>query len=189
MRSFLPVKVKEREPKIVDHLRRLYQPVLNWALRHARLVLAGAGLLVVLAAVVFLRLGSEFVPRLSEGSIVINMIRLAGISLDQSKENGQRVEAILKDKFPDEVAEVWTRTGTPELATDPMGVELSDVFVSLKPRKEWKRADNQQELVALMDEELSDLPGMNLVFTQPIEMRFNELVAGIRTDIGIKDLR
>jgi heavy metal efflux system protein len=141
---------------------------------------------VLLAAGMFLRLGSEFVPRLSEGSIVINMIRLAGISLDQSKENGQHVEAILKAKFPDEVAEVWTRTGTPELATDPMGVELSDVFVSLKPRKEWKLTDNQQELVALMDEELSDLPGMNMVFTQPIEMRFNELVAGIRTDIGIK---
>jgi cobalt-zinc-cadmium resistance protein CzcA len=183
---FLPVKVKEREPKIVDQLRRLYQPVLNWAFRNTRMVLASAAFLVVVAVVVFLRLGSEFVPRLSEGSIVINMIRLAGISLDQSKENGQHVEAILKDKFPDEVAEVWTRTGTPELATDPMGVELSDVFVSLKPRKEWKRADNQQELVALMDDELSDLPGMNLVFTQPIEMRFNELVAGIRTDIGIK---
>jgi cobalt-zinc-cadmium resistance protein CzcA len=183
---FLPVKVKEREPKIVDQLRRLYQPALNWALRHAKMVLAGAGLLILLAAVVFLRLGSEFVPRLSEGSIVINMIRLAGISLDQSKENGEHIEAILKAKFPDEVAEVWTRTGTPELATDPMGVELSDVFVSLKPRSNWKHADNQQELVALMDDELSDLPGMNLVFTQPIEMRFNELVAGIRTDIGIK---
>jgi cobalt-zinc-cadmium resistance protein CzcA len=183
---FLPVKVKEREPRIVDQLRHLYQPVLNWALQHAKIVLTGAGLLVVLAAVVFLRLGSEFVPRLSEGSIVVNMIRLAGISLEQSMENGERIEAILKAKFPDEVAEVWTRTGTPELATDPMGVELSDVFVRLTPQGQWKKARNQQELVALMDDELSDLPGMNLVFTQPIEMRFNELVAGIRTDIGIK---
>ncbi|MBI5058824.1 efflux RND transporter permease subunit [candidate division KSB1 bacterium] len=183
---FLPATAKEREPKIVDFLRGLYQPVLNWALRHAKPVLTVAVLLVVVAAVVFMRLGSEFVPRLSEGSVVVNLIRLAGVSLDQSRENGERVEAILQEKFPDEVAEVWTRTGTPELATDPMGVELSDVFVSLKPRKEWTRADHQQQLVALMDEELSDLPGMNLVFTQPIEMRFNELVAGIRTDIGIK---
>jgi cobalt-zinc-cadmium resistance protein CzcA len=182
----LPANVRGREPRIVDRLRQLYQPSLDWAMHHARAVLVGGALLILMAAFVFLRLGSEFVPRLSEGSIVINMIRLAGVSLDQSREGGERVEAILKEKFPDEVEDLWTRTGTPELATDPMGVELSDVFITLKPRDEWKRARNQSELVSLMDEELSDLPGMNLVFTQPIEMRFNELVAGIRADVGIK---
>jgi cobalt-zinc-cadmium resistance protein CzcA len=183
---FLPLTVQEHEPKIVDKLRTLYQPVLNFALRKTRLILAGAVALVMAAVLILTRMGSEFVPRLSEGSVVVNLIRLAGISLDQSSANGTQIEKLLKEKFPHEVAEVWTRTGTPELATDPMGIELSDVFVTLKPRAEWTKANHQQELVALMDEELSDLPGMNRVFTQPIEMRFNEMIAGIRADVGIK---
>jgi len=184
--SFMPKKPKEREPRAVEWLRKIYQPALEWALRHRKTVLVSALILILAAGFLFTRLGSEFIPKLSEGSIVINMIRLAGISLEQSVENGERVEKILKAKLPDEIAEIWTRTGTPEVATDPMGVELSDVFMSLKPRREWKKARNQQELVAKMDEELSDLPGMNVVFTQPIEMRFNEMIAGIRTDLGVK---
>jgi cobalt-zinc-cadmium resistance protein CzcA len=184
--SFMPKKPKEREPRAVEWLRRIYQPALEWALRFRKTVLVSALILILAAGFMFTRLGSEFIPKLSEGSIVINMIRLAGISLEQSVENGERVEKILKEKFPDEIAEIWTRTGTPEVATDPMGVELSDVFMSLKPRREWKKARNQQDLVARMDEELSDLPGMNVVFTQPIEMRFNEMIAGIRTDLGVK---
>lgn len=177
---------REKTSRIVEFLKRVYQPSLDWALGHARSVLALAAALVVVAAGVLYFRGSEFIPRLSEGSIVINMIRLAGISLEQSVENGHRAERILKEKFPDEIEEIWSRTGTPELATDPMGVELTDTFISLKPRTTWKKARTQQELVELMDEELSDLPGMNLVFTQPIEMRFNEMLSGIRTDIGIK---
>jgi cobalt-zinc-cadmium resistance protein CzcA len=143
-------------------------------------------LLLTLAVITFARLGAEFIPRLSEGSIVVNLIRLSGISLEQSADQGTRVEKIIKEKFPNEVKEIWTRTGTPEVATDPMGVELSDVFIALKPRSQWKLAKNQQQLVELIDQELSDLPGMNMVFTQPIEMRFNEMISGIRTDLGIK---
>lgn len=92
---------------------------------------------------------------------------------------------ILK-KYPDEVRDVWARTGTAEVATDPMGIELSDVFITLKDRDQWTRAKNQDDLVDLMSEELSVLPGMRLIFTQPIEMRVNEMIAGIRTDVGIK---
>ncbi len=184
--AFLPATHKEKESKIVEWLKRMYQPLLNWSLKHGFAVLAFAGMLVAGAGVLMAFLGSEFIPRLSEGSIVINTIRLAGVSLEKSTQSGQSIERILRDKFPNEVKDVWTRTGTPELATDPMGVELSDVFVSLTPREQWKRAKNQPELVALMDKELSDLPGMNMVFTQPIEMRFNELISGIRTDLGIK---
>ncbi len=180
-------KAKHREePRFVERLRRFYRPTLTWSLRHAKLMLTSSALLVVLALVIFLRLGSEFIPKLSEGSIVINVIRLAGISLDQSLDNGTRIEKILLEKFPDEVAEVWSRTGTPELATDPMGIELTDVFMTLHPRAKWKQAKSQAELVALMDQELSDLPGMNLVFTQPIEMRLAEMTAGIRADLGVK---
>ncbi|MCC6476338.1 efflux RND transporter permease subunit, partial [bacterium] len=182
----LPKTMTEREPKIVDLLRRLYQPVLDWAMRKKKFILGSTAMVVLLAGALTMRLGSEFIPRLSEGSIVINLIRLAGVSLEQSVENGDRVEKILLENYPDEVAEIWSRTGTPELATDPMGVELTDIFVTLNPREEWTKAKTQAELVAKIDEELSDLPGMNMVFTQPIEMRFNEMISGIRTDIGIK---
>ncbi|MCP4807738.1 MAG: efflux RND transporter permease subunit, partial [Proteobacteria bacterium] len=132
------------------------------------------------------RLGTEFVPRLDEGALVINTVRLASVSLDESVRYGSRIEQALLTKFPDEVERVWTRTGTAEVATDPMGIELSDVFVDLHPRDDWQRADTQSELVAEMQEELSVLPGMNLVFTQPIEMRVNEMIAGVRADLGVK---
>jgi cobalt-zinc-cadmium resistance protein CzcA len=133
-----------------------------------------------------LRLGSEFVPRLNEGSVVINTIRLAGVSLEESLRYGTRIEGYLKRKFPDEIEEIWTRSGTAEVATDPMGLELSDVFISLRDRSQWTRARTQEELVALMAEETRVLPGMRAVYTQPIEMRMNEMVAGIRSDLGVK---
>jgi cobalt-zinc-cadmium resistance protein CzcA len=184
--TFLTRVTVEREPLPVIWTRRIYRPILDWALRHGRVVLGICGLLLLVGVFIFSRLGSEFVPRLSEGTIVINLVRLAGISLEQSVDYGTQIEKILRDKFPDEIEHIWTRTGTAELATDPMGIELSDVFITLKPRREWKKANNQQKLVALMDAELADLPGANRIFTQPIEMRVNEMIAGIRADVGIK---
>src|SRR3954452_19888404 len=133
-----------------------------------------------------LRLGSEFVPRLSEGSVVINTIRLAGVSLEESLRYGTRIEGFLKKKFPDEIEDIWTRTGAAEGATDPMGLELSDVFITLRDRSRWKRAKAQEELVSQMAAETKVLPGMRAVYTQPIEMRINEMVAGIRADLGVK---
>jgi cobalt-zinc-cadmium resistance protein CzcA len=132
------------------------------------------------------RLGSEFVPRLSEGSIVINTVRLAGVSLEESVRYGTQIEKALLKGFPDEVERVWTRTGTPEVATDPMGIEVSDVFIMLTPREQWERASSQEELTSAMQEALSALPGMRMSFLQPIELRINEMVAGIRSDIGVK---
>ncbi len=184
--TFLSKKVKEKEPKFVNWIRRIYEPVLDWALRSRRIVLIAALVLIAGGALLFSRLGSEFVPRLSEGTIVINFVRLAGISLDQSVDYNTQIEKNLLDAFPDEIAHIWTRTGTAELSTDPMGLELSDMFISLKPRDQWTKAGNQQELVAAMDLKLTDLPGQNRIFTQPIEMRVNEMIAGIRSDIGIK---
>ncbi|MCI0330187.1 MAG: CusA/CzcA family heavy metal efflux RND transporter [candidate division Zixibacteria bacterium] len=184
--AFLGKNVRETEPKLVEGLKRLYRPMLDWALAHGRVVLASAASLLAAGILVFLFLGAEFVPRLSEGTIAINIVRLAGVSLEQSVDYGTRIEKILLEKFPDEIEHIWTRTGTAELATDPMGLELSDVFITLTSRKKWKKAENQQELVAAMDRELSDLPGANRIFTQPIEMRVNEMIAGIRADVGIK---
>jgi len=184
--TFLKRRKREREPVFVGWLRRVYQPVLNAALRHTRPVLIAALVLLVLGGLLFSRLGSEFVPRLSEGTVVINFVRLAGISLDQSVEYNTRIEKQMLEMFPDEISHIWTRTGTAELSTDPMGLELSDMFISLKPRDEWTRAINQEELVAAIDSAFADLPGQNRIFTQPIEMRVNEMIAGIRSDIGIK---
>jgi len=184
--TWLKAKSGEREPLIDVWLRKIYRPVLDWVLSRRRTVLLVSASLLIAGIVLFSRLGSEFVPRLSEGTIVINLIRLAGVSLEQSVDYGTRVEQILLEKFPAEIQDIWTRTGTAELATDPMGLELSDVFITLKPRSYWKKAKDQGDLVAKMDAELADLPGMNMVFTQPIEMRVNEMIAGIRADVGIK---
>jgi cobalt-zinc-cadmium resistance protein CzcA len=184
--SLLTRATRERESFLVIWVRRIYRPTLDWALGHCRIIVLASALLLIAGLMLFTRLGSEFVPRLSEGTIVINLVRLAGVSLEQSVDYGTRIEKILLEKFPDEIEHIWTRTGTAELATDPMGIELSDVFITLKPRQEWKKAKNRQKLVALMDAELADLPGMNRIFTQPIEMRVNEMIAGIRADVGIK---
>ncbi|MBN4072387.1 efflux RND transporter permease subunit, partial [bacterium AH-315-F03] len=178
--------VKEREPAFLKWLKRIYRPVVEFALRRAKVVITISGALVLLGAVLFTRLGSEFIPRLSEGTIVINFVRLAGISLDESVAYNTRIENILLESFPNEVSHVWSRTGTAELSTDPMGLELTDMFVSLKPRDQWIKANSQAELVAAMDAALADLPGQNRIFTQPIEMRVNEMLAGIRSDVGIK---
>jgi cobalt-zinc-cadmium resistance protein CzcA len=143
------------------------------------ILLAGTG---VLAA----RLGSEFVPRLTEGAIVLNVVRLAGISIEESVAYNTSMEKMLLDAFPEEIANVWSRTGSAEIATDPMGTELTDVFITLKPRKNWQAARSQSELVNAMEEVVSDLPGQTVAYSQPIEMRVNEMVAGIRSDLGIK---
>jgi cobalt-zinc-cadmium resistance protein CzcA len=177
---------EQREPRAVALAKRLYRPVLGWALAHTRAVLGGAAVLVAAAGLAAAGLGAEFVPRLSEGTIVINTVRLAEVSLSESLRYGTQIERVLLAKFPDEVRRVWTRTGTAEVATDPMGIELSDVFVTLTPRDRWKRARTQDELVAEMKSELADLPGMRMAFLQPIEMRVNEMIAGVRSDVGIK---
>jgi heavy metal efflux system protein len=180
-----PGKV-HREPRLVQFLKRRYLPVLGWALAHPRVVLGAAGALVVAGALGATRLGSEFLPRLSEGTLVINTVRLAEVSLTESVRYGTQIEKVILRKFPHEVLRVWTRSGSPEVATDPMGIELSDVFVTLKPREQWKRASTQDELVAELKAELGDLPGMRMAFLQPIEMRVNEMIAGVRSDVGIK---
>lgn len=182
----LPRRPREGDNWLVRTLKRAYRPILEGALRWRWAVLAVAVLLVLNAVFLATRLGSEFVPRLQEGSVVINTVRLASVSLDESVRYGTQIERTLLAKFPDEIERVWTRTGSAEVATDPMGIELSDVFITLRPRSQWKRADTQDELVAAMQEELSVLPGMRMIFTQPIEMRVNEMIAGIRADVGVK---
>ncbi|MCC7382056.1 MAG: efflux RND transporter permease subunit [Deltaproteobacteria bacterium] len=182
----LPRRLPDKENLVVRAVRRAYRPALGFALGHHALVLAAAALLLINAAFLATRLGSEFVPRLKEGALVINTVRLAGVSLEESVRYGTQIERALLAKFPDEIERVWTRTGTPEVTTDPMGLEVSDVYITLTPRDAWKRATTQTELVSVMEAELSSLPGMRMIFAQPIEMRVNEMIAGIRADVGVK---
>jgi cobalt-zinc-cadmium resistance protein CzcA len=182
----LPRRVVERGGFVMRGLTRAYRPLLHLALRGRWIVIAVAMACLGGAALLATRLGSEFVPRLQEGAIVINTVRLAGVSVDESVRYGTRIEKVLLAEFPDEIDRIWTRTGTAEVATDPMGLELSDVFVTLKPREQWKRGATQDDLVRAMQAELGDLPAMRLIFTQPIEMRVSEMIAGIRGDVGVK---
>ena len=172
--------------RVTAALEAGYRRVLERALEHRRLVLALAAVAVLGGTNVAAQLGSEFVPRLSEQAVAINTVRMAGVSLDESIRYGTEIERRLLARFPDEIEHIWTRTGTAEVATDPMGLEVSDVFITLTPRERWRRGASQAELVDAMAAELDGLPGMRSVFTQPIEMRVNEMIAGIRADVGVK---
>lgn len=183
---FLPRHMQERENILLRGAKRLYRPVLQASLRYRYMVLGIAVLSLANAAFLATRLGSEFVPKLREGSIVINTVRLAGVSADETIRYGTQIERLLLAEFPNEVDRIWSRSGTPEVATDPMGIELTDVFVTLKPRDQWQRGETQEDLVKAMQEELAVMPGMRMAFMQPIEMRVNEMVAGIRSDVGVK---
>jgi cobalt-zinc-cadmium resistance protein CzcA len=182
----LPKEPKEEDGRLVSFLKRRYTGILDAALARRRALFAAVAILLTATAFFTWRLGGEFIPKLSEGSLAINTIRLAGVSLDESVRYNSRIEAFLLKEFPDEVDRVWSRIGSAEVATDPMGIELTDIFIRLKPRKDWKRAGSQAELVEAMDKAVRDFPGLNMVFTQPIEMRLNEMASGIRSDVGIK---
>ncbi len=174
------------EPWIVRFLKGLYRPAVRFAVDNRFLVLGSALILIIGTIPLALKLGSTFVPKLDEGSLIVNMVRFPGISVEESARFTTQVERVLKEKFPDEIRSIWSRTGTPEVATDPMGIELTDVFVMLHPRERWTKAQTKAELQAAFDKVLKPIPGMNYAFTQPIEMRFNEMLAGIRTDVGVK---
>ncbi|HRZ56308.1 MAG TPA: CusA/CzcA family heavy metal efflux RND transporter, partial [Candidatus Paceibacterota bacterium] len=183
---FLPRQAKEKEPWLVRLAHRLYEPVLDAALRFRKLTLLGAGVLLAGALLIASRMGGEFLPRLGEGAIVGTTVRLAGISVDEAVAQNDRIEQALMKEFPDEIEHIWTRLGTAEVATDPMGVELADFFLALKPRAQWKKARTQAGLTEKMRDVLSQVPGMKPAFSQPIEMRLNEMIAGARGDIAIK---
>jgi len=181
----LPKRIDEQEPLVIRLLKRLYAPVLRFTMHHKLAVLGFAlCLLVVAFGMIAPNLGSEFIPKLSEGSIVVNIVRLAGIDLEESIRYNTQMEKALLAAFPDEILYAWSRIGTAEVATDPMGVELSDIFITLRPRSQWKQARTQDELTALIQKELRNLPGQRIAMTQPIEMRMNEMTSGVRSDVA-----
>jgi len=171
--------------RLMRWLNSRYEPIIGWALKSKKLVLGLATLLLIITAILFSRMGGEFIPTLDEGDFVIQPVLKTGTSLGKTVETTTRIEKILLDNFP-EVEQVVTRIGAAEVPTDPMSMEESDVIITLKPKNEWVSANSKDELANKFKEALAIIPGMEVEFTQPIEMRFNELITGVRADIAIK---
>jgi len=171
--------------RLMRWLNKLYAPTIHWALQSKKLVLGIAALLLAFSIYLFVNMGGEFVPTLDEGDFVIQPVLKTGTSLSKTVEITTNIEKILIEQFP-EVKQVVTRIGAAEVPTDPMSMEESDVIITLKPKKEWVSAISKDELANKFKEALSIIPGMEVEFTQPIEMRFNELITGVRADIAIK---
>jgi cobalt-zinc-cadmium resistance protein CzcA len=178
-------RIDEKETWLLRQAQRLYQPSLEWTTSRPRLTAAIAGLLFAGSLGIAAVLGAEFIPRLDEGDIVVQASRLPSVSLGQSLASTTQIEKILL-QFP----EVWTvvsRSGSPEVATDVMGLDLSDVFVMLRPKRDWRPGTTRDSLVSQMHKALEhSVAGNVFSFTQPIEMRFNELIAGAKSDLAVK---
>jgi len=177
---------RERENRLVRAAQRIYRPFVRFALRFRLATLAIGAAVVAGGGVLATQLGTAFLPRLYEEAVAVNLVRLAGVSLDESTGYNARIEALLLETFPDEIEHIWSRVGTAAVATDPMGLEMTDTFMTLRPRDEWTAARTQADLTLQMAATLEQLPGVRAIFTQPIEMRMNEMVAGVRSDLGVK---
>ncbi|MEI8385461.1 MAG: CusA/CzcA family heavy metal efflux RND transporter [Nitrosomonadaceae bacterium] len=182
---FLSGKVTETESSTVTWAKKVYLPALNSAMCNKGLTVTIAVLIVVLSGLLTTRMGSEFIPSLDEEDIALHAIRIPGTSLTTSIEMQNELEEMIKT-FP-EVDRVFTKIGTAEIATDPAPPNLADVFIILKPKSEWPGPHKTKaELITAMEETIRKVPGNNYEFTQPIQMRFNELLSGVRSDVAIK---
>lgn len=170
--------------RLINFLNKIYEPTINWALRHTKAILGGATAMLIGTFLLFSTMGSEFVPTLDEGDFVIQPVLKTGTTLSNTVETVTRMEKILL-KFP-EVKQVVTRIGAAEIPTDPMSMEESDVIVTLHPPSEWTTVETKDELAEEFKKALEAIPGLDYEFTQPIEMRFNELITGVRADLAIK---
>lgn len=183
---FIGEKVAEKENGLMRGAKRLYEPLLSKVMLNKPVVLTFAGALIVLCAVIGSRMGSEFVPSLNEGDLAIQALRIPGTSLTQSIEMQQQIERALKQKFP-EIERVFARTGTAEVASDPMPPNISDGYIMLKPLDQWPEPrKTQAELLEAIQETVAKIPGNSYEFSQPIQLRFNELISGVRSDVAVK---
>lgn len=183
---FMGNNVSEKENRLMAWAKRRYEPLLDVALRRTPLILAGATVFVVLSGVLAARMGSEFIPNLNEGDMAIQALRIPGTSLTQSVEMQKQLETRLKQKFP-EIERVFARTGTAEIASDAMPPSISDGYIMLKPMDQWPSPrKTRAELLAAIQKEADQVPGNNYEFSQPIQLRFNELISGVRSDVAVK---
>ena len=180
--------LKQSHEKQFRLVRRFHEGYLNFlaAARRRKSVTLSISLITLIAAgLIATRIGTEFMPDLDEGAIAINAVRLPNASLDGSKDVGTFIEKRILAGFP-EVTTVVSKTGRAEISEDPMGPEQTDIFIMLKPRKEWKTGRNKAELVEALQKELSVVPGLRLSFSQPIALRVNELISGVKSDLAVK---
>ncbi len=182
----LPKRMEERDVLLVRLAKWMYLPLLRLVLSMRGIVCAGALIVLFAAGYLASKAGTEFVPQLAEGSIVIGMRYPPGTSYLESAKNNTLVEQMLLREYPDEVDHVWSRVGEPDINTDAGTPETTDMFVSLKDRAQWKRAKTQTELVGKMQKSLEEFRGRTIWFTQPIEMRLNEMLTGVRADLALK---
>ncbi|MEN5047341.1 CusA/CzcA family heavy metal efflux RND transporter [Pseudomonas koreensis] len=183
---FVTGKVKEEEGVVMRGARRVYAPALAWVMAHRAVAVGAALAVIVLSGVLTSRMGSEFVPSLSEGDFALQALRVPGTSLTQSVDMQQRLETLILAKVP-EVERVFARTGTAEIASDPMPPNISDSYVMLKPKDQWPDPNKSREtLMAELQAAAATLPGSNYELSQPIQLRFNELISGVRSDVAVK---
>lgn len=180
-----PKHKKTLADRIMDLLYRTYQPIFAFTLRYKLLVLSIPVILLIFSLIIFNRLGAEFLPDLDEGDLAMQMTISPGSNLAESIETSTKAEKVLLDNFP-EIKAVVSKIGTAEVPTDPMAIEDADVMIILKPRSLWTSADNREELVDKMKDKLSVILGASFEFTQPIQLRFNELLTGAKSDVVIK---
>lgn len=179
-------EVKETESRWMLALKRAYAALLDWAYAWRRVVLTGVVGILLITAAISIRVGSEFAPQLSEGDFALQLMRAPSTGIEESLKIQAQVEQQLLKQFP-EIKAIFARTGTAEVATDVMPPNISDAVILLKPRKEWPDStETIDELRARMLDAVAQLPGNNSEFSQPIELRFNELISGVRSDIGVK---
>ena len=182
---FIGGSVSEKENRLMTLAKQGYRPALDWALLHKPLVLTIATVSIILSGLLATRMGSEFMPSLNEGDIALHALRIPGTSLTQAIEMQTELERTVK-KFP-EVDKIFAKIGTAEVATDPVPPNVADNFVMLKPQSEWPDPKRSKtDLVAAIQKAVEKVPGNNYEFTQPIQMRFNELISGVRTDVAVK---
>jgi cobalt-zinc-cadmium resistance protein CzcA len=182
---FLNGKINEKEGRVLCKLKESYAHLLNVTIKHPLRIVSAAVLIFVLSIAASLRLGAEFMPSLDEGDIALHALRIPGTSLSQAVDMQRALEKRIR-KFK-EVSHTFTKIGTAEIATDPMPPSVADGFVILKPRDQWPDPRrNKESLVKEIEKAVLDIPGNNYEFTQPIEMRFNELISGVRSDVAVK---
>ncbi|MBS1921236.1 MAG: CusA/CzcA family heavy metal efflux RND transporter [Bacteroidetes bacterium] len=177
---------KNFSDRMMIYFQRLYKPVIIGALKRKFIVVLSAVVLFVISLVIFIRMGGEFIPTLDEGDFAVETRVLTGSSLTETIEAAQKGAALLLKEYPDEVKEVVGKIGSSEIPTDPMPIESSDMMVILTQKTKWKKAKNREELSDKMAKSLSVIPGVTFGFQQPIQMRFNELMTGVRQDVAIK---
>ena len=182
---FVTGRVEEKENRAMQWARKAYRPALDFVLNNRAPTVAAAGVMIALSALLATRMGAEFVPSLDEGDIALHALRIPGTSLTQAIEMQRALELRIK-AFP-EVDKIFAKIGTAEIATDPMPPNVADNFVMLKPVSEWPDPRRSKEnLVEAIQEAVAQIPGNNYEFTQPIQMRFNELISGVRSDVAVK---